>query len=142
MDSERLRQSGFKLVMSFKSIMPILIGVLMLVALMVTAVPKDFYAALFTGNVFVDSIVGALFASIAAGNPMNSYIIGGELLKNGISMFAITAFIVAWITVGVVQFPAESLMLGKRFAVIRNLVSFVFCIVIAVITVFTLGWIG
>jgi len=142
MDSERLRQSGFKLVMSFKSIMPILIGVLMLVALVVAAVPKEFYAVLFTGNVFIDSLAGALFGSIAAGNPMNSYIIGGELLKNGISMFAITAFMVAWITVGVVQFPAESLMLGKRFAVVRNLVSFAFCIVIAVITVFTLGLMG
>lgn len=139
MDSERLRQSGFKLVMSFKSIMPILIGVLMLVALIIKVIPGEFYASLFTGNVFVDSLVGSLFGSIAAGNPVNSYIIGGELLKQGISLFAITAFMVAWITVGVVQFPAESLMLGKRFATVRSLVSFGLCIVISLLTVLTLG---
>jgi len=36
----------------------------------------------------------------------------------------------------------ESMMLGKRFAVVRNVVSFVLCVVIAIVMVFTLGMIG
>lgn len=139
MNSQRVRESARKTLNSFKTSIPILVGVLLLISLVITAIPKEFYAALFAGNVVVDSLVGALFGSIAAGNPMNSYILGGELLKQGISLFAITAFIVAWVTVGVVQFPAESLMLGKRFAMVRNLVSFGLCIVIALLTVLTLG---
>lgn len=139
MNSQRVRESARKTLNSFKTSIPILVGVLLLISLVITAIPKEFYAALFVGNVVVDSLVGALFGSIAAGNPMNSYILGGELLKQGISLFAITAFIVAWVTVGVVQFPAESLMLGKRFAMVRNLVSFGLCIVIALLTVLTLG---
>jgi len=87
----------------------------------------------------IDPFVGAVFGSILAGNPINSYIIGGELLRNGVSLFAVTAFIVAWVTVGVIQFPAESMMLGKRFAAVRNLTSFILCIIIAVVTVFSLG---
>ena len=139
MNSQRVRESARKTLNSFKTSIPILVGVLLLISLVITAIPKEFYAALFAGNVVVDSLAGALFGSIAAGNPMNSYILGGELLKQGISLFAITAFIVAWVTVGVVQFPAESLMLGKRFAMVRNLVSFGLCIVIALLTVLTLG---
>lgn len=139
MNSQRVRESARKTLNSFKTSIPILVGVLLLISLVITAIPKEFYAALFAGNVVVDSLAGALFGSIAAGNPMNSYILGGELLKQGISLFAITAFIVAWVTVGVVQFPAESLMLGKRFATVRNLVSFGLCIVIALLTVLTLG---
>jgi hypothetical protein len=54
-------------------------------------------------------------------------------------MFAITAFIVAWVTVGVIQLPAEALMLGKRFAFVRNGISFVTALIISIIIVLTLG---
>lgn len=139
MDSKEVRESGVKVWNNFKTVMPVLIGVLLLVALFIKAAPKDIFTGLFTGNAFIDPFVGAVFGSILAGNPINSYIIGGELLRNGVSLFAVTAFIVAWVTVGVVQFPAESLMLGKKFAAARNLTSFVLSVVVAVLTVFTLG---
>jgi len=53
-------------------------------------------------------------------------------------MTAITAFIISWVTVGIVQLPAESLMLGKKFAFTRNIVSFITAIIIAILTVFTI----
>jgi hypothetical protein len=53
-------------------------------------------------------------------------------------MVAMTAFIVSWVTVGLVQLPAESLMLGRKFAFTRNIVSFITAIIIAILTVFTL----
>ncbi len=140
--SSKIRESAGKTFNAFKNTMPILIGVLLLISLLLTAVPREFYAAFFTGNPIIDPFVGALFGSIAAGNPINSYVIGGELLKNGVSLLAVVAFIVAWVTVGVVQFPAESLMLGKRFAFFRNATSFVLSIIIAVLMVFTLGVLG
>jgi uncharacterized membrane protein YraQ (UPF0718 family) len=75
-------------------------------------------------------------------SPFTSYIIGGELRQEGVSMLAITAFIVVWVTVGIIQLPAEALMLGKRFAIARNAVSFFVSIVIAFLTVLTLGMAG
>ena len=71
---------------------------------------------------------------------MTSYIIGGEQMFQGVSMLAITAFIVAWVTVGVIQLPAEALMLGKRFALLRNVISFITAVIIAILTVLILGW--
>jgi len=133
------KQAAIKTINSFKQTFPILIGVLLFVALIITAIPKSFYTKIFTGNTITDPLIGAIFGSIVAGNPLTSYVIGGELLKQGISLIAITAFILAWVTVGVVQFPAEILMLGKRFALVRNLVSFIMAIIIAALVVFTLG---
>ena len=138
-DKKTSRQAGIKTWNSFKQTFPVLLGVLLLIALVLTAVPKDFYSKFFTGNNFLDPLVGATFGSIAAGNPLTSYVIGGELLEQGISLVAITAFIISWVTVGIVQLPAESLMLGKRFSIIRNLVSFVSAIIVAILTVFILG---
>jgi len=72
----------------------------------------------------IDILIGALVGSIAGGNPMTSYIIGGEQMFQGVSMLAITAFIVAWVTVGVIRLPGEALMPGKRFAIVPNVISF------------------
>lgn len=134
-----VKKSAVKTLNNFKQTLPILIGVLLLISLVITAVPKNLYAKIFTGVPVVDLFTGAISGSIAAGNPLNSYIIGGELLKQGISLIAVTAFILTWTTVGVIQLPAESLMLGKKFAVTRNVVSFVTALIIASLTVFTLG---
>lgn len=132
-------QAAIRTGRSFKMTIPIIIGVLLIVSLLITLIPPGFYTGLFTGNIITDSLFGALFGSIAAGNPINSYVLSGELMVYGISMFAITAFIVAWVTVGAVQLPAEGLMLGKRFAITRNAVSFLLSIAVAILTVITLG---
>jgi hypothetical protein len=54
----------------------------------------------------------------------------------------VTAFIAAWVTVGVIQLPAEAAILGKRFALTRNALSFIFAIIVAIATVITLRGIG
>lgn len=123
----------------FINILPILIGVVLLIGLFNSLITKDLLASVFSGNMVLDTIWGACFGSIFAGNPINSYIIGGELLKYGISLFAVTALIITWVTVGLVQLPAEIATLGTRFALLRNGISFILSIPIAIITVIVLN---
>lgn len=125
---------------SFSTALPLFIGIILLLGLLRTYVPPRLVSSIFRGKVFTDTILGSIFGSISAGNPVTSYIIGGELLKEGISLFAVTAFIVAWVTVGVIQMPAEAALLGKRFAILRNILSFVLSIAVAIATVITWGW--
>ena len=133
------KQAFFNATRALKKSLPILMGVLMLLALADTLIPKQTYRLIFSGNWFFDPLMGAALGSISGGNPLTSYIIGGELRQEGVSMLAITAFIVSWVTVGIIQLPAEGLMLGKRFAIVRNAVSFCTSIVIAIFTVLTIG---
>ena len=86
-------------------------------------------------RVALDTLWGACIGSIVAGNPVNSYIIGGELLRYGVSLFAVTALMVAWVSVGVVQLPAEMAALGRRFALVRTAMSFFMSMAVAIITV-------
>lgn len=124
---------------NFGAAIPLFIGIILLLGLLRTYVPPKLVSSIFKGKVFTDTILGSIFGSISAGNAVTSYIIGGELLKEGISLFAVTAFIVAWVTVGVIQLPAEAAILGKRFAVLRNVLSFVLSIAVAIGAVMTLG---
>ncbi len=115
--------------------LPIILGTVLSVALINVLIPPSFYAKIFTKHILLDSLIGDLIGSLLAGNPVTSYILGGEFLDQGISLAAVTAFIVAWVTVGIIQLPAESVILGKRFALLRNMSSFVLSIFAALITV-------
>lgn len=136
--AERAKQAVKKAGRALFRALPILLGTMLIISLALL-IPKSFYVTIFRGNLLVDSIVGTVIGSISAGNPITSYIIGGELLKQGISLLAVTAFLVAWVTVGMVQLPAEIMMLGKKFAILRNILSFVFAIIVAIITVLLFG---
>jgi hypothetical protein len=115
---------------------------LLLTSLVIELFPEQLSTSLFGKNSVIDAWLGATIGGIAAGHPLVSYMLGGELQNSGVSLFAVTALIVSWVTVGMVQLPAEAFMLGKRFALYRILLSYLFAILIALLTVFTLQVLG
>ncbi len=135
LQKNRLKQAIIQGVKGIWNAVPIIFGVVILVSLLKAYIPIHYISKLFTNNFFIDPLIGSALGGILAGNPITSYIIGGELLTQGISFLAVTAFLVSWVTVGVAQFPAESILLGKRFAISRNILAFVSSIVVAILTV-------
>jgi len=128
-------RSFVKATKSLEKITPIIIGTLLLIGLTDASIPKSFYVRVFNRSGIFSSLIGSIIGSISAGHPITSYILGGEMLKQGVGLIAVTAFLVAWVTVGMIQLPAEAMILGKKFAILRNLSAFVLAIVVAIITV-------
>ena len=126
----------------FAGILPIVAGVVLLSGLLVQFLPAEAATRLFGNSDILDAVIGATVGGISAGHPLTSYLLGGELLADGVSLVAVTALIISWVTVGSVQFPAEALMLGRRFALYRNLICYLFAILIALLTVATLHLLG
>jgi len=131
-----------KTIKTFINVVPIIVGMLLLTSLVITVFPEQISAGLFGNGNILDTLLGASIGSIAVGHPLASYLLGGELLGGGVGLIAVTALVVAWVTVGIVQLPAEALMLGTRFAVYRNVICFVATIFIAFLTVYTLSFLG
>ena len=121
---------------------PVLLGVVSAISLLNASVPEGAYSEIFSGNIFLDPLLGGIIGSIAAGNPITSYIVGGELLSEGVSLVAVTAFLLSWVTVGFIHLPAEIDLLGKKFALTRNLICFVVSIPLAILVVVTVEIIG
>lgn len=138
----QLKTSLKKTARTFINILPIIVGMLLATSLVVTLFPDDISTGLFGNGDMPDAMLGATIGSIAAGHPLASYLLGGELLSGGVNLIAVTALLVTWVTVGIVQLPAEALMLGTRFAVYRNIISFVIAVIIAFLTVYTLQLLG
>lgn len=129
-----MRQAFLKASKGLWKAFPLIIGTILLVGLLTTLVPPEAFSTIFGHSAGIDVLLGSAAGSVAAGNAATSYILGGELLGNGISLLAVTAFITAWVTVGVVQLPAETSILGKRFALLRNAASFILTFLVALAT--------
>lgn len=140
--NNHIKDSLRKTIKTFINVLPIIVGMLLLTSLVVTVFPEQISAGLFGNGDILDTLLGASIGSIATGHPLTSYLLGGELLGGGVSLIAVTALVVTWVTVGIVQLPAESLLPGTRFAVYRNIISFIAAISIAFLTVYTLRFFG
>ncbi len=120
-----LRQTGYFV----GKIIPLVMGMFLLMSMFRVVVPEEFYGCFFTGNNLVDALIGASVGSASAGHPVTSYIVGGEFIKQGVGLVAIIAFLLSWVTVGIIQLPVEGEFLGWRFALIRNGVNFVLSVI-------------
>lgn len=117
----------------FYQLLPKLAGVILLLGLFRGFVSDKDLFAFFSGSVVQDSFLGAALGSVLVGNPVNSYVIGDSLLSAGVKPSAVIALMMAWVTVGLIQLPAESAALGGRFAIVRNICGFVMAVVMSLL---------
>jgi len=124
--------------LGFVALSPMLIAIIGLVGLFQVFVTKEMLASFFSGDPVADTVIGTVAGGIAVGQPIVSYILGGELLEEGISLYAVTAFVLAWVTLGIVQLPVEAEVLGFRFTIYRNLLALFATLLVSIATVQTL----
>lgn len=136
-----IKKASKKTLGTIKISFPVIVGVLLLISL-INSLFQGGYAKVFTGNYFLDPLLGAMLGSISFGIPVTSYVAGGELLKEGVSLLAVTAFVLAWTTVGVAMLPIEIRAFGKKFALLRNSLNFISAILIAILTIATLKFLN
>ena len=138
MEHPTFMQAFYKSLKGFALNLPMLIGVILLSGLFEVFITPDMLSSLFTGHAFYDTLIGTISVGVSVGQPFISYLIGGELLDNGMSYYAVTAFVLSWVTLGVVQLPYEYSLFGGRFTLTRNLLAFIFVLLISFATVQTL----
>ena len=123
---------------SLKGVAVTFVAVFGLVGLLDVFVPPEVIrGALGSGGGIMSLLAGDALGSIAAGPPVAAYPIASELLEGGAWAPAVAAFIVSWTLVGFVSIPFEARTFGTRFAIARNVLSFVFAMVIGLL----MGWV-
>ncbi len=120
-------------------ISPMLLAVIGLIGIFKTFITPEMLHTLFNGSILHDMMLGTGIGAVSVGQPFLSYIIGGELLEEGASFYGVTAFILSFVTLGVIQLPLEFSIFGFRFAVLRNLLSLLFAFLLSWAIAFTLG---
>jgi len=138
--NERIIEALGRASRSLRMIAPMLLAVIGLIGLFETVITPEMIKALFGGSTLNEIVIGVFSGGISIGQPFLSYAIGGELLHSGVSLYAVTAFILSFVTLGVVQLPLEWALFGARFTIVRNLLGVLFAFLIPVATVCMLGF--
>ena len=84
-------------------------------------------------STLLSTIVAASFGTITLIPAFIAYPLVGTLISAGISVIPAVAFLTTLTMVGVVTFPLEKKEFGFKFTAIRNSLSFVFAILVALI---------
>jgi len=137
--SNRLKEASKNTLGSLVVVIPMLIAIIGLVGLFETLITPEMLHSLFSGSTVKDMIIGTFAGGVSVGQPFLSYIIGGELLQEGVSLYAVTAFILSFVTLGVVQLPLEYSLFGARFTIMRNLLSLIFAFLVSFATIEVMG---
>ncbi len=126
-----------KAFLSFISMMPMLIGVVGLVGLMQIYITPEMLSSFFGYGDILDIFAGTFAGAISMGQGMISYIVADGLMEQGVSIYALSAFILSWVTLGFIQIPAEASVFGGRFTLYRNILTLISTVLVAYLSVVT-----
>lgn len=82
-------------------------------------------------NTFIATILAAAFGTITLIPAFIAFPLIGTLANAGVGIMPSVAFLTTLTMVGVATFPLERKEFGTKFAVTRNILSFVFALIIA-----------
>lgn len=123
---QRTKQSLKMASQSLLKLLPLLLAVFGLVGLFQEFLPPELVTRWLGESSGVSGLlIGAAAGAVAIGPPLAAYPLAGSLLDAGAWPPAIAAFIISWISVGIVTLPFEAQTFGSRFALLRNGISFV-----------------
>ena len=111
--------------------LPVFVGIVLLMGMLREIVTPQALEFLFKGPPLTDGIWGAVAGSVVTGQPLNSYVIADQMLRQNVSLVGVTALMATWVNVGVVQLPLEIKAMGLKFALLRNSLGFFLSLAIA-----------
>jgi len=123
-----IKKVFFKTLNWFKDLIPILFSILLLTSILKNTGVFDLMKNHLSNNIF-SVFIADFFWSVSAWSAINSYIIADWFGNLNEYFLVITVFLIAWVTVGIIQLPAEIQYFWKKFAIIRNTLSFLFAII-------------
>jgi len=111
-----------------------IVAIIFIIGLLLTFIPPDAIKKVMgSSNTFLSTIVGAVIGGITLIPAFVAFPLVGSLVDAGASIVPAVAFLTTLTMVGVVTFPLERKEFGTKFALTRNVLSFGFAILIALV---------
>lgn len=133
-DNEKTKRSLKMALGMGKGMVISILSIIFMIGLILTVLPPDMIAE-YVGkqSVLLATLVSAAFGTITLVPAFIAFPLVGTLVSAGVSVIPAVAFLTTLTMVGIVTFPLEKKAFGTKFTVIRNSLSFVFAIVIALV---------
>jgi uncharacterized membrane protein YraQ (UPF0718 family) len=109
-----------------------IIGIIFIIGLVLTFIPPEsIKRVLGSSNTFVATIIAAIAGSVTLIPAFVAFPLVGSFVNVGASIIPAVAFLTTLTMVGVVTFPLEKKEFGLKFALTRNVLSFISALLIA-----------
>ncbi len=119
---------------SFFKIIPIVFIIIILIGLMLGFISENIISKVVGEKAgFWGILLTALLGSVLHIPSLISFPLAASLLKSGASITSIAAFITTLTMIGIVTLPLEIKEMGKKMALLRNGLSFIIAILIALV---------
>ncbi len=124
----------------FINILPAFLTMLILVSIVLFLVP-DKMISHYLGNKdkFIGLALACFFGSITLMPGFIAFPLCGILLKKGVSYMILSAFSTTLMMVGVLTYPIEKEYFGVKVTIIRNIISFIIALIVALSVGFFFG---
>jgi uncharacterized membrane protein YraQ (UPF0718 family) len=133
-DSAKTKQSLLVAVKSFLSILPTVLIIIIFIGLLLGFVPpSEIYEIVGEQSGFGGVLLVALSGALLHIPALISFPLAASLLESGASITTVAVFITTLTMIGIVTLPLEIKELGKKMALLRNGMSFIIAIIIALI---------
>ena len=133
-DKKKTMKALKKGLKALENILPQFLGVVVLVGILLAVFNPEIISRIIGGRsgwlgVLISGIIGAI--TLIPG--FVAFPTAAMLLENGAGYMQIAAFISTLMMVGIIALPVEMKYFGKRLAVVRNSMAFVFSFIVAYI---------
>ncbi len=110
-----------------------IILVLLLVGFILALIPQQSIEELLGKGDLLSTISAALIGTVTIIPAFVAFPLVGSILDGGASIVVAVSFLTTLTMVGIATFPIEVSEFGIKFAVVRNVLSFIFAIIVALV---------
>lgn len=133
-DKKKTKKALKKAWKSFNNILPQFLGVILFVGILLSIFDAEVISKIIgSRSGWAGVIASAVIGAVTLIPGFVAFPTAAMLLESGAGYMQIGAFISALMMVGVITAPVEIKYFGKKLTIIRNVLAFVFCFVVAYI---------
>lgn len=133
-DAEKVKLSLLAARQTLWRMVPLLLSIFALIGLFQEFVPPETIRTwMGNENHLLSLLNGGLIGAIAIGPPVAAFPIAYSFIETGAWPPAAAAFIVSWVSVGVITLPVEAHVFGWKFALWRNGITFITALLIGLL---------
>jgi len=119
----------------FKKIFPVFITMLTLVSVILFLFPDEVISNYLNNySKFISVLLASFIGSITLMPGFVAFPLSGILLTKGVPYMVLSSFTTTLMMVGIITFPLEKEYLGTKVTIIRNIISFLIALTVAIMT--------
>ena len=119
---------------SFENILPQFLCIIISVGILLSFFTTDTISKILgNSSGFWGIILADIIGAIAMMPTFVAFSLGNTLLLNGAGYSQVGALVSSLVLIGLMTFPLEAKYIGKRAALLRNLIAFLFSIIVGII---------